>query len=125
MYQQNFGTNTSPQIQFQNESEYYQALGFLAKSDGTTSIHWENNENQGAWGSEGRIHFYVENPLITGYFKATGGTGNILSRTNCNDFIKNIVTYNNFVMGSVQNIENIKKTIPSEYMNDFNIGFNS
>ena len=122
MYQDNFGTNTPPQIQFNNENEYYQALGYLAKSDGTSSIHWENNENQGAWGSEGRIHFYINNPAIPGYFKLTAGTGNIISRTNCNEFIKNIVTNNNFVMGSVQNIANIKNTIPINFLNDFNIG---
>lgn len=122
MYQDNFGTNTPPQIQFNNENEYYQALGYLAKSDGTSSIHWENNENQGAWGSEGRIHFYINNPAIPGYFKLTAGTGNIISRTNCNEFIKNIVTNNNFVMGSVQNIANIKNTIPINFLNDFNTG---
>ena len=122
MYQDNFGTNTPSQIQFNNKNEYYQALGYLAKSDGTSSIHWENNENQGAWGSEGRIHFYINNPTIPGYFKLTAGTGNIINRTNCNEFIKNIVTNNNFVIGSVQNIANIKKTIPVNFLNDFNIG---
>lgn len=122
MYRANFGTNTPPQIQFTSESQYYQALGYLAKSDGTSSIHWEHNENQGAWGSEGRIHFYISNPPIPGYFKLTAGTGNIINRTNCNEFIKNIVTCHNFIMGSSQNIANIRNTIPVEYVNDFNQG---
>ena len=59
MYKNGFGTQN--QISFNNESKYYQVLGYLAKSDGTTSIHWENNEMLGAWGSEGRIHFYIYN----------------------------------------------------------------
>ncbi len=122
MYQANFGTNNPSQIRFNNESEFYQTLGYLAKSDETTSIHWENNENQGAWGSEGRIHFYTNIPTIPGYFKPTAGKGNVINRTNCNEFIENIVTNNNFIMGGTQNIGNIRSTIPANFINDFNIG---
>lgn len=122
MYRANFGTNTPPQIQFTSESQYYKALGYLAKSDGTSSIHWEHNENQGAWGSEGRIHFYISNPPIPGYFKLTAGTGSVINRTNCNEFIQNIVTNNMFVMGGTQNINNIRATIPLNFISDFNYG---
>lgn len=119
MYKSNFRTQN--QIRFKSESEYYQALGYLAKSD-KTSIHWERNEQQGAWGSEGRIHFYVQNPNIPGYFRLTAGTGNIYYRTNCNEFIQNLVIDHNFVMGSSQNIDEIRKTIPKQYINDFEYG---
>ena len=122
MYQENFGTNNPAQIQFNNESEYYQALGYLAKSDGTTSLTWENNENQGAWGSEGRIHFYVNNPLISGYFSSTAGTGTICSRTNCNEFLSNLYQNHNFVNGNNQDKDAIRATIPTEYITDFNYG---
>lgn len=122
MYQANFGNNNPPQISFSNESEYYQALGYLAKSDGTTSIHWEHNENQGAWGSEGRIHFYIINSAIPGYFKSTKGRDKVVSRTNCNEFIENIVKNNGFVMGGVQNQTLIRNTIPTQYQSDFDNG---
>ena len=56
MYKQSFGKNQ--QIQFANEHEYYKFLGFLAKSDGSTSLVLEHNEEQGAWGSENRIQIY-------------------------------------------------------------------
>ena len=117
MYKSSFGTQN--QIRFNSESEYYQALGYLAKSD-KTSIHWERNEEQGAWGSEGRIHFYVQNPNIPGYFRLTAGTGNIIHRTNCNDFVQNLVQNHNFQYGDSQNISNIRSTIPTQYINDFN-----
>lgn len=122
MYRTSFGTNTPPQVQFISESQYYQALGYLAKSDGTSSIHWEHNENQGAWGSEGRIHFYVDNPNIPGFFKPTIGTGNVRIRTNCNEFIENIVRDHHFVMGGTQNIAYIRATVPPAFLSDFNIG---
>lgn len=122
MYKSSFGTNASPQIQFQSEAEYYQALGYLAKSDESSSIHWEYNENQGAWGSEGRIHFYVSPPSIPGYFKLTKGTGRAIYRTNCNEFIKNIAAHNGFIMGNSQNITHIRGTIPSAFQADFDFG---
>ena len=110
------------QISFNNDTEYYQALGYLAKSDGTTSLTWENNEQQGAWGSEGRIYFYINNPPITGYFRHTKGIGSIVSRVNCNEFLANLYQNHNFVNGTHQDIEAIRKTIPPEYISDFNYG---
>ncbi|CAA0214130.1 conserved hypothetical protein [Tenacibaculum maritimum] len=122
MYQPNFGTQN--QIQFSNENEYYELLGYLAKSDGTTSLVWEDNQNQGAWGSEGRIKFYIENPPLTCVLNHTAGVGNVVTRVNCNEFVKNIVTKHNFVMGKAQNITNIKSTIPIQYIADFDRGLN-
>lgn len=122
MYKANFGENNPSQIRFNNENEYYQALGYLAQNNDTTSLNWENNELQGAWGSEGRIHFYVNTPSIPGFFSFTAGTGNIRHRTNCNEFIKNIVTNHSFVMGDTQDIVAIRNTIPANYISDFNHG---
>ena len=122
MFKKSFGSKG--QISFNNENEYYQALGYLAKSDNTTSIHWEKNEEQGAWGNEGRIHFYTSNPQIPGEFKLTAGVGNILHRTNCNEFIKNIVNNHNFQYEYPQDSVSIKSTISDEYKDDFDIGLN-
>ena len=113
---------TQGQISFNSDTEYYQALGYLAKSDGTTSLTWENNEQQGAWGSEGRIHFYIDNPKITGYFRHTKGRGNVVSRVNCNEFLLNLHKNHNFVSGNKQDIDAIRATIPDEYIDDFNYG---
>ena len=46
------------QVSFRDLHEYYFALGFLA-NEKNAEIRWENNEEQGAWGSEGRIHCLV------------------------------------------------------------------
>jgi len=122
MYKQSFGTQN--QIQFNNESEYYELLGFLAKSDGSTSLTWEHNEDQGAWGSEGRIHFYIRNPPLSASLQHTAGVGNIVSRVNCNEFVENISTNNNFVMGHNQDLNLIRNTIPNQYLVDFDRGYN-
>jgi hypothetical protein len=121
MYKQSFGSRG--QIQFADEHEYYKFLGYLAKSDGTTSLVWEHNEDQGAWASEGRIQILSPIPYPF-QLQETAGVGNILSRVNCNEFIENIRSDHNFVVGKRQNIIEIGSTIPEEYMTDFNDGLN-
>lgn len=120
MYQQTFGTKE--QIRFKNEHEYYELLGFLAKSDSSTSLVWEHNENQGAWGSEGRIQFYTSDHPFAAILPYTAGVGNIVNRVNCNEFIQNLNENHGFVLGKVQPIEAIRKTIPEEFISYFNKG---
>lgn len=121
MYKSSFGT--LGQIQFANEHEYYKFLGFLAKSDGSTSLTWEHNENQGAWASEGRIQILTSLPLPYPFnVSLTAGVGNIAARINCNEFIENIRANHNFVMGEQQDIPAIRSTVPTAYIQDFNDG---
>ncbi len=122
MYKPSFGTRN--QVQFKNEHEYYELLGFLAKSDGTTSLAWEHNEDQGAWGSEGRIHFFTSNYPFAANLTHTAGRGRIISRVNCNEFVQNLHEDHRFINGDTQNIEEIKTTIPEIYLADFDRGVN-
>lgn len=124
MTQLNFGTKN--QLSFIDEGEFYETLGFLSKSSGITSIHWEENEKSGAWGSEGRIHCYkeIDNFPIALKNAFTSGVGNIIHRINCNEFIEYIVKNHNFTFGSNQNITLIRSTIPTDYTNDFENGLN-
>lgn len=121
MYQSSFGS--LGQIQFANEHEYYLFLGYLAKSDGSTSLVWEHNENQGAWASEGRIQILKPLPLPYPFnVSLTAGVGNIIARVNCNEFIENIRANHSFVTGTAQNIQVIRQTIPPQYLQDFDAG---
>jgi hypothetical protein len=124
MYKQSFGKNQ--QIQFANEHEYYKFLGFLAKSDGSTSLVLEHNEEQGAWGSENRIQIYISNlPTGMGKLSLSAGVGNIINRLNCNEFIQNLVENHNFIMGKHQNRQDILDTIPNAFREDFDRGYNA
>ena len=121
MYKSSFGS--LGQIQFANEHEYYKFLGYLAKSDGSTSLTWEHNENQGAWASEGRIQILSPLPLPYPFnVSLTAGVGNIVARINCNEFIENIRVNHNFIMGASQNISSIRSTVPHKYLQDFDAG---
>lgn len=122
MYKSTFGTQN--QIQFNNEHEFYELLGYLAKSDGSTSLVWEHNENQGAWGSEGRIQFHTNSHPFTANLPYSAGVGSIVNRVNCNEFVENIVRDHGFIMGKSQNIDAIRVTIPPQYLSDFYHGLN-
>ncbi len=123
MYKQSFGHNG--QIQFANEHEFYKFLGYLAKSDGSTSLVWEHNENQGAWESEGRIQIHVNNmPQLWQVSLTAGNGGNVINRINCNEFVENICTQHGFVYGGQQNVGRIRPTIPHQFIDDFNDGLN-
>jgi len=121
MYQANFGTKQ--QISFNSESEYYELLGYLSKSDGSTILVWEDNDLQGAWTKEGRILFFVAQPTtLRANLLHTAGNGNINSRVNCNEFILNIRANHSFVLGETQNVPNIRATVPQQYIPAFDAG---
>lgn len=121
MYKATFGQDH--QISFKTESEFYEFLGFLTKNDGTTKLVWEPNDQSGAWGKEGRIHFFSTQPVgLRVKLSLTAGVGSVNSRVNCNEFIENIRDNHGFVLGETQDIARVRNTVPSEHINDFNNG---
>ncbi len=122
MYKRSFGTKG--QIRFSSESEYYEVLGFLSKSDGTTSLSWEDNDEQGAWGKEGRIQCYKGiSKFPTSLSRAfTAGTGSAIHRINCNEFVAHLRERHRFIIGKEQNVVRIKQTVPEKYIKDFERG---
>ncbi|GHT67422.1 hypothetical protein FACS189452_05130 [Bacteroidia bacterium] len=81
-------------------------------------------EQQGAWGSEGRIQFFTSDHPFTATLPYTAGVGNIVSRVNCNEFVQNLNEDHNFVMGGQQNVTAIRATVPNGYLSDFERGLN-
>ena len=121
MYRSTFGTRQ--QIAFNSEAEYYELLGYLARSDGSSNLVWERNDEQGAWAPEGRIEFFVNPPGNLGaHLQYTAGRGNIVSRVNCNEFIQHIKDNHNFVLGQSQDTDSIRLTVPERYLDNFDNG---
>ena len=121
MYRKTFGTKG--QIRFDTVADYYEFLGYLAKEDGTTKVAWESNDEQGAWGQEGRIQFYVAQPAtLAAKLLHTAGTGNITSRVNCNTFIEHIASHHHFVSNGPQNKVVVRSSLPPSYLADFDRG---
>ena len=42
-------------LQFDNEKEYYETLGFLSKDEEYIRIYTESNDKAGAWAGQGRM----------------------------------------------------------------------
>ncbi|WP_338732011.1 hypothetical protein [Mangrovimonas cancribranchiae] len=122
MYQPTFGTDNP--IQFENPEIYYETLGFLAKSDGTSAITWENNQNQGARSYEVRVQCYnnIENYPLPLSRKFTAGTGRSIHRINATAFLEDLLNNHNFQEGEVQDIDAIRNSIPEQYREDFDRG---
>lgn len=116
----------SEQIQFQNTADLCRAIGYLCRNTGATSLHFEKNEECGAWGNEGRIHFHIDNPKIPGYWKYTAGNGSTKSRVNCNDFFILLINLG-FQEGYTQDSKQIRANLAchpqyAQYLCEFNAG---
>ncbi len=123
MYKPLFGKGR--QMKFTSPEEYYETLGFIAKSDGTCDIYREENQNQGAWSYEVRMNCYKN---LTSFppplkRKLTRGKGKkVLRRINCNEFFEDLINNHNFDYGLTQDTESIRSTIPKQYLADFDRG---
>ncbi|HML75243.1 MAG TPA: hypothetical protein PKB02_12200 [Anaerohalosphaeraceae bacterium] len=47
-----------------------------------------------------------------------------MNRINCNEFVQNLNEDHNFTMGHAQDIIAIRRTIPAQYLLDFEAGLN-
>ena len=114
---------TQDQVSFRDSHEYYYALGFLANTR-NAEIRWEHNEDQGAWGSEGRIHCLVPDSQFPQNFRFTAGRGSVYARINCNEYVGTLVTEHNFKDKSKgQKVDEILATVPDQYQEDFISGY--
>ena len=111
------------QVHFYSWEEYYYALGFLADSK-RAALYWEHNEEQGAWGSEGRIHCLIPASSFPQNFKFTAGRGAVHARVNCNDYVATLIEEHRFkIKGIKQDVNAIAETVPDKYIESFLAGY--
>ena len=80
------------QVCFNSEEEKQEAFDYL-KDPNNTNIKFvhEDNQNQGAWGSEERIHFFSEEGVPESLKRnMTAGVGNMYGRINCKELINDL-----------------------------------
>lgn len=91
-------------IRYSSWEEFAFALGYLANelhyrninNSGLIDLHFESNDAQGAWGKEGRIHYYGERAYLSSVFTdwynaKSAGVNNITYRINSNDYMHSLV----------------------------------
>ena len=78
------------QVRFQSEQEKADAIDYLVNSSNVT-LHHEDNQNQGAWGSEQRFHFEREEGIPESLKRnMTAGRGSMYGRINCKELYDEI-----------------------------------
>ena len=86
MHKHVFGKNG--QVYFDSDKELNEAVDYILTSPNVDYNVHENNQNQGAWGPEDRIHFKVETGVPDCLKRImTAGNGSIYGRINCKDFV--------------------------------------
>lgn len=110
-----------PQLVFENENEYYRALGHLTNPK-AYSISYEFNKKNGSYSDACRIHKLSAAVNIPQAFINKMKTG----RINCNDYVENLKENHNFVLSGqvyTRTFEGVLSTVPEEYIFDFLIGY--
>ena len=101
-----YGKNN--QVKFKSEKEKVEAFRYLLSN--TTNIEFvhENNQNQGAWAPEKRIHFESEIGVPDCLIEnMTAGRGNLYGRINCQELIEALQYLKGFVRITDQDILNV------------------
>lgn len=80
------------QVRFLSESEKRDAFDYLINSD-DVEFHHEQNQEQGAWGSEKRIHFYSDVDVPIGLTRnwTAGSGGRLRGRINCAELYDEVI----------------------------------
>lgn len=118
-----FGKSLTRKLVFNSDNEFYEALGFLCNPLNEINLKLERNDLQGARGPEGRFEFFLDRNYPA-YFSNTftEGVGNILYRTNNTEYRDYIMGNHAIVDGDVQNVQNVRNTVPNNYQDDFDRG---
>lgn len=79
------------QLRFNNEEEKQQAIEYILNSPNCNFRVHENNQDQGAWGPEDRIHFKREEGVPECLKRnMTAGHSRLYGRINCKEFCEEI-----------------------------------
>ena len=79
------------QVKFNNEEEKREAFEYLLTSDNVDFDIHENNQLQGAWGPEDRIHFKIEDDIPECLKRnMSAGNGSLYGRINCKELCEEL-----------------------------------
>lgn len=79
------------QVHFDNEADKKTAVNYILTSPNVNFHIHENNQDQGAWGPEDRIHFKREDGVPDCLKKImTAGRGALYGRINCKEFCEEL-----------------------------------
>lgn len=84
-----YGKNN--QVRFNTAEEKQEAINYILTSPNVDFTIHENNQNQGAWAPEERIHFRIEEGVPECLKRLmTAGRNSLYGRINCREFCEEI-----------------------------------
>ena len=79
------------QVRFNSEEEKQEAFNYLLNSPNVNIFIHEDNQNQGAWAPEERIHFFKEEGVPECLKRnMTAGRGSLYGRINCKELCEEL-----------------------------------
>lgn len=79
------------QVRFKDVQEKNEAIDYILNSPNVNYRVHEDNQNQGAWGPEERIHFKEREGIPDSLMRnMTAGNKSIFGRINCKEFCEEI-----------------------------------
>jgi len=113
------------QLCFNDDHEYYQALGSLCHR-GAYTITFETNSETESWGDAFRIKCLMPDSKTPDAFIGAMKTAR---RINCNDYVQNLYECHEFDFDVANKVligsySKVKETIPPLYYEDFDNGYN-
>lgn len=109
-------------LRFENDEEYYEAIGYLSSPNRDYYISCEQYHNK--WGTEYRINFYNITNMPDSLRRAiSAGNNTYVARLNNNEFIHTLINEHNFPVTGSQDFNNVLSTIPVQYFESFNRGY--
>lgn len=134
MVKLNWGNGTGIGLQFNDDSEYYEILGYLSKDYPLVCIYTHDNELSGAWSGQGKLETKIDKGNLPNALKRSFiQSGD--DRLSVTDYVRNLINNHSFKLffdptgnkytyyRKPSSIEDVKKTVPEKNLNDFNRGY--
>ncbi len=121
-------------LEFENESEYYETLGFLSKETRPIDIFTHENQRSGARAPQGKLKInfagHIPEPLAFAFDQSND------DRLSVSDYVDNLVNnhaFTRFVDPTgrrytyhiyPESLEAVRETVPTRFLVDFERGYN-
>lgn len=130
-----WGKGTGIGLHFIDNSEYYETLGYLCKDPANVVVYTHKNDVSGAWAGQGKLETRInKNRLPSGLKRSFDLSGD--NRLSITDYVENLVynhafsrfydpTGNRYTFYRYpESLQDVRSTVPTQYWQDFDRGYN-
>lgn len=121
-------------LHFEDNEEYYETLGYLAKNPALVDVYTHDNDKSGAWAGQGKLQTRVaKKNLPEGLRRSFILSGD--DRLSVTDYVRNLIDNHGFddyedptgylytFYRMPSDVSNVRATVPTRYLDDFDRGY--